>query len=255
MKTKRNFAVLLLVTLIMILAMTISVNAASISKKTATIKKGATITLKMSGAKSVKWSSNKKSVATVSGKGVVKGVAAGSATITATVNKKKYTCKVTVTAPATKTSTKSTKKTTVSTKATTALDGNTTGMSAQEAAVYKKIMAMKSRYPEGMRWTNANFYEWKGGIFRGGYGCAGFAFAMSDAAFGDAPAKRHTNFGSLHTGDIIRYMNNTHMVIVMKVLGDRVVVAEGNYNCSIHWGRVISMNEIKKSGTYVITRY
>ena len=130
-----------------------------------------------------------------------------------------------------------------------------TGLSPAEAAAYKKILAMKSRYPEGMRWTNANYYEWNGGIYRGGYGCAGFAFAMSDAAFGDAPARRHTNFNDLHTGDIVRYLNNTHMVVVMKVVGNQVVIAEGNYNSSIHWGDVISLREIKKTGTYVLTRY
>lgn len=45
-----------------------------------------------------------------------------------------------------------------------------------EAQAYTAMMALKDDYPEGMRWTNDNFYEWKGGIYYGGYGCAGFAF-------------------------------------------------------------------------------
>jgi hypothetical protein len=44
----------------------------------------------------VKWTSSKKSVATVSSKGVVKAKKKGTATITAKVSGKKYTCKVTV---------------------------------------------------------------------------------------------------------------------------------------------------------------
>lgn len=68
-----------------------------LNKKKVTIKAGKKVTLKVKGTKKkAKWSSNKKSVATVSQKGVVKGKKAGKATITAKVGKKKYKCKVTV---------------------------------------------------------------------------------------------------------------------------------------------------------------
>lgn len=68
-----------------------------LNKKKVTLYVGKTITLKLKGAKKkVKWSSNKKSVATVSSKGKVKAKKKGTATITAKVGKKKYKCKVTV---------------------------------------------------------------------------------------------------------------------------------------------------------------
>lgn len=68
-----------------------------LNKKSLTLEVGKTYTLKVTGTKSkVTWSSNKKSVATVSTKGKVKAIKAGKAVITATVNKKKYTCNVTV---------------------------------------------------------------------------------------------------------------------------------------------------------------
>lgn len=71
---------------------TVKLNA---TKKTLTV--GKTFRLKISGTtKKVTWSSNKKSVATVSKKGLVTAKAAGTATITAKVNNKKYTCKITV---------------------------------------------------------------------------------------------------------------------------------------------------------------
>lgn len=54
-------------------------------------------TLKVKGTKKKpKWSSSKKSVATVSKKGKVVAKKAGNATITAKIGKKKYKCKVTV---------------------------------------------------------------------------------------------------------------------------------------------------------------
>jgi len=59
---------------------------------------GETETLKVSGAKSVKWSSSNKNVATVNSKGEVTAVFSGTATITAKAGKKTYKCKVTVAA-------------------------------------------------------------------------------------------------------------------------------------------------------------
>lgn len=58
---------------------------------------GETTTLKLENTdQKAKWSSSKKSVATVSSSGKVKAVKAGTAKITAEVSGKKYTCKVTV---------------------------------------------------------------------------------------------------------------------------------------------------------------
>lgn len=69
----------------------------SISATKATITAGQKKTLKVTDASgTVKWSSSKKSVATVSSKGVVTAKKAGTATITASAGGEKVTCKVTV---------------------------------------------------------------------------------------------------------------------------------------------------------------
>lgn len=71
-----------------------------LNKSSATIYVGQSLTLQLYNTKSkVKWSSSKKSVATVSSKGIVKSKKAGTVHITAKVGKKKYTCKVTVKKP------------------------------------------------------------------------------------------------------------------------------------------------------------
>lgn len=78
-----------------------------LNKKSISLQVGKTYKLKVKGTKKkAKWSSNKKKVATVSKKGVVKGKKAGKAKITAKVGKKKYVCKVTVKKTSGKTSTK-----------------------------------------------------------------------------------------------------------------------------------------------------
>ena len=125
-----------------------------------------------------------------------------------------------------------------------------------EDQVYQAMIALKARYPEGMSWTNANEYAWHGGIFDLGYGCAGFAFLLSDAAFGDLPARMVTDFtyDDVRVGDILRINNNTHSVVVLEKHSDHVILAEGNYNLSIHWGRRLDRVEVER-GDYILTRY
>lgn len=74
--------------------------AAKISKKNVTLIKGQTAILKISGTKKkVKWSTNKKSVATVTQKGKVTAKKTGTAKITAKIGSKKYICTVKVQTP------------------------------------------------------------------------------------------------------------------------------------------------------------
>lgn len=74
--------------------------ATKINKKKVTLIKGQTTSLKITGTKKkIKWSSNKKSVATVSSKGKVTAKKKGTAIITAKVGNKKYTCDVSVQVP------------------------------------------------------------------------------------------------------------------------------------------------------------
>lgn len=119
-----------------------------LNKKKVSLKKNQTYTLKVTRAPyttfdKITYTSSNPSVAKVSAKGKIKAVKPGTAKITVKSGKKKAVCAVTV------------KKTPLSQK-----------------QVYKDIMALKKKYPEGKKWTNDNYYEWKGGIYRGGYGCA-----------------------------------------------------------------------------------
>lgn len=121
--------------------------------------------------------------------------------------------------------------------------------------VYDTLIALKEVLPEGLPWTNDNYVAWSGGIYSGGFGCAGFAFALSDAAFGDAPARMHENYDNIRVGDILRINNDTHSVIVLEVRESSVVVAEGNYNNSVHWGRELPKSSLPGEGNYIMTRY
>ena len=133
----------------------------------------------------------------------------------------------------------------------------------QEA--YEAMIALQEKFPEGMHWTDASSgtYTWKGGrgengeIATMGTGCVNFAFQLSDAAFGTLPARmlkeNEFEFADIHVGDILR-ISLGHSVIVLQVNDDSMVIAEGNYNQSIHWGRVVTKSEVEQS-VHVLTRY
>lgn len=77
--------------------------APKLNKTSAVMTVGKKMTLKVQNVKkgtSVKWSSTKKAVATVSAKGVVAAKTEGKTTIKAVVNKKTLNCKITVKAKA-----------------------------------------------------------------------------------------------------------------------------------------------------------
>ncbi len=151
------------------------------------------------------------------------------------------------------------------TAAETGADGPKT---YQEA--YDRMTALEDKYPEGMPWTNftpygrdgnESTYRWHGGPVKNsdnGVGCAAFVFILSDAAFGDWRARAidqgNFSFEDIRVGDILRTNGGSHFVIVLQKSEAGVVVAEGNYNKSVHWGRTISKDEVMDS-TFIITRY
>ena len=121
------------------------------------------------------------------------------------------------------------------------------------------MVNLKKKMPEGTPWTNSDFYEWKVKVYLdgftvssyGGYGCAGFAMMASDEAFGNIPAYKFTDKSKIRVGDII--YNGSHFVILVKqVTSTKYVIAEGNFNSSIHYGRQIDINS--NGFTYGFTR-
>ena len=74
----------------------ITASAPKISVKSKTLNVGKTLTLSVSKATNVKWSSSNTKVATVNKKGKVTAKKAGNATITAKAGSMKFTCKITV---------------------------------------------------------------------------------------------------------------------------------------------------------------
>lgn len=94
---KRLISMLLTIIMITILSTPGLAQAATvkISKTKATLEVDATLQLNITGSDStVKWTSSKETVATVSKKGLVTAVKAGTAVITASVDSKDYSCSI-----------------------------------------------------------------------------------------------------------------------------------------------------------------
>ena len=81
----------------------------------------------------------------------------------------------------------------------------------------------------------------------------GFAMMASDVVFGkDTPVYQYYDKSQIRVGDILRINNDTHSVIAIKIDGNMITIAEGNYNSSIHYGRVIDID--KSNFVYGFTR-
>lgn len=129
------------------------------------------------------------------------------------------------------------------------------GMDITDDNIRAIIYSLQSEYPEGRRWTNDNSYVCMP-LYTIGYGCAAFALICSDAVFGSFPVSdTHSDFDRVKVGDMIRAYNDTHTVIVLEKKENSVIVAEGNYNSSIHWGREISRKELEEGNFYTECRY
>ena len=125
-----------------------------------------------------------------------------------------------------------------------------------DECLYEKMIAKKEEYPEGMPWTNENKYCWKGTNGCGG-GCSGFAYLLSDAAFDDLKALKLSPCPTtFRVGDVVRIYNDTHFVIILKIdkNTNTIIVAEGNYNQSIHWGREFTINSLQSTCNYIFRR-
>lgn len=125
-----------------------------------------------------------------------------------------------------------------------------------EEQVYNDLMALQAEFPTGMKWDESNTYcSFAPG--KSGIACGAFAYMISDKVFGDLPY-RSVPFdpNDIKVGDKISTSYPTpHTFIVLQATSDYVVVAEGNLNGKIHWGRVEKFSDIVVLGNVVERRY
>lgn len=62
-------------------------------------------------------------------------------------------------------------------------------------------------------------------------------------------------FEDVKPGVITRTNGGARTVIVLEVADGGLIVDEGNYSGKVHWGRVISRDELNRTASSYITRY
>lgn len=128
-------------------------------------------------------------------------------------------------------------------------NGNSSGLTEQD--VYDAIIALKSKYPQGMNWTNDNVYDTPTMTYRG---CAAFGAICAEAAFGSPAGKRVDGYDGARVGDRIRF--DGHTVVVLEDAGNHYVVADGNNAGTIQWEWNLPKDYIASySGVYIETNW
>lgn len=89
--------------------------------------------------------------------------------------------------------------------------------------------------------------------------CLGYVSLLSDLIFGaGAPVRAHKDLDAVQVGDIIRFIGNSHAVLVTAISDKGVYVTECNRDfqtCKIHWGRLCTWRELKAGEISIVTRY
>ncbi len=108
------------------------------------------------------------------------------------------------------------------------------------------LIELRDQYPTGSWWDSECYYKWNAAsVYRGGYGCAGFAYMLSDAIYGAARARKIESNSDVEPYDCIELFNNAHTAFVLEVPGDgTVIVAEGNVDGRVYWGSTYSISDV-----------
>ena len=112
-----------------------------------------------------------------------------------------------------------------------------------DAQVTEKLLALKSKYPDGMVWNENSYYDRLG---RNGrtiryYACAAFAMQITDEVFGPLTPTRQVplhNADDLRPGDIVHIYGGTHEYVIAGLDEQKIYVCDGNSGGYVSWGAI-----------------
>ena len=105
----------------------------------------------------------------------------------------------------------------------------------------------ENAYPTGTKWTNNYYYECQNkDIYRGGYGCAGFAYMLSDAIYKNAHTIMTDDVYQIVPYSVVELYGNQHTAFVLSVNKEagEICVCEANVNGTIVWGSFYSFTDV-----------
>lgn len=140
------------------------------------------------------------------------------------------------------------------------------GKPITEANIQEILENAKITMPDGMRWDEDDFYDYRPVKMPWGGGCLGFGCCLSDFIFGeDAPVTKHQNFDQLKVGDVV-WMKNTangynHVVVVTSINREAGTFTDcsGNSGDEVSWngsGKTVTFGmPTVAPNTYIYSRY
>lgn len=149
----------------------------------------------------------------------------------------------------------------------------TNGQPITTENIQAMLVEIQKSMPHGTTWNTDGKYNYRSTLGYGG-GCNSFAYAVSDAIFGeDAPLNKHQNFDDLKVGDVIWVKTATdggHVYVVtgfslepmpletygVELNADGYVYAcSGNVDGMVGWNGYESISRIKTNSDYSSTTY
>lgn len=125
-----------------------------------------------------------------------------------------------------------------------------------DLAIGAKILSIQNTLPEGTPMTNEN-NKWANSVWPFiGTGCMAFAMYVSDQVYGaSSPVTiiKNPSPESIKAGDAVR-VDGIHTVVAIAVDEKIIIVCEGNYNGTVHWGRVMSKESLRGHVSYIARR-
>ena len=131
-----------------------------------------------------------------------------------------------------------------------------------EQEVTAKLLALKSKYPDGMTWNDNSYYDRVSTYKNTGkkhtsriYACAGFAWKITDEVFGsDAPTVTvyPRTPADLKPGDMVEWMD--HEYVIISVDDQYIYTCDGNVGGTVLWGRDSRARNADMTDTVVTRR-
>ena len=131
-----------------------------------------------------------------------------------------------------------------------------------EEEAYRRIIALKEEYPTWSVWDGYSKYNAPWDSYHRGYGsayaCNGFAYMVSNAAFGTYWGEIKTlekgtfTIEDVRVGDLV--YETGHVSVVLEVFDDHISTVGGNGGGKVYWYGYMDRDYLESS-CYIETRY
>ena len=142
-------------------------------------------------------------------------------------------------------------------------------LTEEEIEIRNRIFSLEESFPHDSHWSwDSRHINYSGNTM---LACHGFAWMLSDAAFGSSPSRTHTDLDNLQIGDIVRTSGHAflgperrseamHDMVVLLIDNEGTIhFADGNWNSRVRWNMTINKLDLATNGRYplevIITRH